>query len=69
MPEMNGIEAFWQIRAVRPEAQVIMFSGYERDAQVDEIIQGGAYAFLEKPVASSVLADTIRQALDARESN
>ncbi|HEY4705899.1 MAG TPA: response regulator, partial [Thermodesulfobacteriota bacterium] len=39
MPEMNGLDTFREIKKMRPDTKVVLFTGYFRDAE-DVILQG-----------------------------
>ncbi|MCO6430377.1 MAG: response regulator, partial [Deltaproteobacteria bacterium] len=50
MPKISGEECFRRIRSVRPEAKVIILSGYIQDEAAQRLLQNGALRFLQKPV-------------------
>lgn len=39
MPGMNGLDAFREIKKIKPDAKVVLFTGYFKDAE-DAILQG-----------------------------
>ena len=49
MPEMDGIEALKSIKAMDPNAKVIMCSAMGQQSMVMEAIQSGALDFIVKP--------------------
>ena len=49
MPEMDGIEAVKQIKAVNPAAKVIMCSAMGQQSMVMDAIKAGANDFIVKP--------------------
>ena len=49
MPEVDGIEAVRRIKALDPNANVIMCSAMGQQAMVIEAIQAGAKDFIVKP--------------------
>ena len=49
MPEMDGIQALKGIKAIDPNASVIMCSAMGQQAMVIEAIQSGAKDFIVKP--------------------
>ena len=49
MPEMDGIEALKGIKAVDPNAKVIMCSAMGQQAMVMDAIKAGALDFIVKP--------------------
>lgn len=58
MPGMNGLDAFRQIKKLRPSANVIMFTGYFRDAE-DVIIQGVKEGMIDEFIRKPYFADEI----------
>jgi DNA-binding NarL/FixJ family response regulator len=48
MPVLDGLEALPQIRAVAPDAHVVVLSGFEASKMRDRVLEGGAVAYLEK---------------------
>ena len=49
MPGMNGVDSFIEVRKVRPNANVVMMSGYADDGVIEKAIQNGARGLLRKP--------------------
>jgi two-component system response regulator AtoC len=49
MPGMDGLETLRNVKAARPELQVIMLSGRERAATIVEAVQLGAANYVIKP--------------------
>jgi len=48
MPVMNGVDAFFAIRAVKPLARIVMMTGF-RETLVERALQAGADGLLHKP--------------------
>jgi CheY-like chemotaxis protein len=48
MPVMNGVDAFFAIRAVKPLARIVMMTGF-KESFVERAIQAGAEGPLHKP--------------------
>jgi DNA-binding NarL/FixJ family response regulator len=61
MPRSNGIEATRRIAEESPETRVILLTGLEGGAEVDEAIAAGAVACLRKEAALTELAAEIRR--------
>jgi DNA-binding NtrC family response regulator len=62
MPNMSGLEAFEQIRALDPELPVILCSGYSvEDAQLDRSMLGGKTEFMQKPFDMDILTRLVNQ--------
>ena len=63
MPEMDGIEAVKQIKAVNPGAKVIMCSAMGQQAMVIDAIQAGAKDFIVKPFQPERVLESIRKVI------
>ncbi|MDQ0285567.1 two-component system chemotaxis response regulator CheY [Desulfofundulus luciae] len=63
MPEMDGIEAVKAIRAVDPNASIIMVSAMGQQAMVMDAIQAGARDFIVKPFQQDRLLQAIERVL------
>ncbi len=59
MPGMNGVESFLEIRKIKPDAKVIMMTGYSVPQLLSHAIENGAYGVLQKPVT----VDQVMEAL------
>jgi CheY-like chemotaxis protein len=49
MPGMNGVEAFHEIKRRRPDASIILMSGFADDELVTSALTNGALGLLSKP--------------------
>ena len=63
MPEMDGIEAVKQIKAVNPAAKVIMCSAMGQEAMVVEAIKLGALDFIVKPFKPDRIIQAVEKVL------
>jgi CheY-like chemotaxis protein len=65
MPELSGVETFARLRAINPDARIVITSGYSLNAQVQALLDGGAAGFVGKPFEladfSQVLADAVKR--------
>ncbi|MCB2185009.1 MAG: response regulator [Deltaproteobacteria bacterium] len=68
MPGMGGSQCLREIRQIRPDAAVVIASGYLRDLAVRDISTAGAAGYLEKPYKRSTLLRTIREVLDGEKN-
>ena len=59
MPRQSGVETFRQIRAIRPDAKVILTSGFGQNQALAEFEGQGPAAFLRKPFRVEELLDTV----------
>jgi DNA-binding NarL/FixJ family response regulator len=60
MPVMDGLQALPGLRRTLPEAVIVIFSGFEQGALVDEALALGADAYLEKGASVTQLVDLLR---------
>jgi NarL family two-component system response regulator LiaR len=62
MPEMDGIEATRQVKAVSPTTQVIVLTSYGEDERIFPAIKAGALSYLLKDVGPDDLVRAIKAA-------
>lgn len=60
MPGISGLDAVEKIRAVAPQAAVVMLTGSESEEDLLECIKAGARGYLVKDVPFEELADDLR---------
>ncbi|MBK6563268.1 PAS domain S-box protein [Candidatus Amarobacter glycogenicus] len=65
MPRMNGEAAFGEIRKERPEARVILMSGYAEQDATDRFGGSGLSGFIQKPYDLATLRSVVRNAIGA----
>ena len=63
MPEIDGIEAVRRIKALDPNANVIMCSAMGQQAMVIEAIQAGAKDFIVKPFKADRVLEAVRKVI------
>ncbi len=68
MPGLGGTEALKRIKAIRPEVQVIMITGYGSVEGSVEAMKYGASDYVLKPFNLEELALRVRRCLDERSS-
>lgn len=61
MPEKNGLEAMVEIKAARPETQIIMITSSADPETVQDAIQNGAAGFIIKPFNAARVLDTLEK--------
>ena len=66
MPEMDGIELLRAVRAVSPETEVIIVTGYATIETAVEAVKLGAFDYLEKPVSPPQLIVAAARALERK---
>jgi DNA-binding NarL/FixJ family response regulator len=60
MPEMDGVQALRQLRAIRPETQVIIFTAFDTDELIVGAVQAGAQGYLLKGAPRDEIFQAIR---------
>jgi len=66
MPEMNGHDAFFALKELDPEVNVLLSSGYVEEEDARDVLEAGAAAFLRKPYRMVDLAKAIRDAVETK---
>ena len=61
MPEMNGIDAVKNIKAMDPGAKIVMCSAMGQQAMDIESIQAGARDFIVKPFQADRVLEAVRK--------
>lgn len=61
MPVMDGIEAVRGIKALHPEAKILMCSAMGQQAMVMDAVKAGARGFLVKPLNAAKLLEEIER--------
>jgi|GEM_PF-303187 len=65
MPGMDGIEFLKAVRAILPEATLMLLTGYaDKESAITAINQVGIYRYLEKPWDNNELKQSIENALE-----
>jgi len=59
MPVMGGAECFHRLRALDPQARVLLASGYALEEEARACLAAGALGFLEKPFRTARLLEAI----------
>ncbi len=69
MPEMSGSEALRIIKDIRPDAKVLLSSGYSLHSTANEMLTEGCSGFIQKPFSIEDLSKKIREILTDRPSS
>lgn len=64
MPNLDGIQAIKKIRAIDPDARIIVCSAMGQQAMVIEAIQAGAKDFIVKPFQIDRVISAVDKALN-----
>lgn len=60
MPEMNGYEAFRELRRIHPDARILFISGYAEVPSWRQLVEDGGQPFLAKPFSPRQLVEVVR---------
>jgi CheY-like chemotaxis protein len=63
MPKMNGSELAAKMKAVRPEAKVLLMSGYYEYSETVRVITASTIPMLQKPFSPASLVEKVREVL------
>jgi two-component system, NtrC family, response regulator HydG len=66
MPDLDGLAALKKIRALDPDVEVIIITGYGTIQSAVESIKAGAFHFLSKPFVPDDLRNLVSRALEKR---
>jgi DNA-binding NtrC family response regulator len=69
MPDLDGLETLKKIRAIDPESEVIIITGYGTIQSAVESIKAGAFHFLSKPFTPDDLRHLVARSLEKRRVN
>ena len=61
LPGMNGVETFFAFKTMRPDAKVIMMTGYSVEQLIAQAVENGALGVLYKPFAVPDLLAALEQ--------
>lgn len=65
MPFMDGEETFHRLREIRPDAPVMLCTGFIQKERLDRLMSAGLTGFLRKPVAPDELVGHVRSVLES----
>ena len=68
MPVMDGTETFHALRQLRPDAKVLIASGYSLAKDTRALLDAGAAGFVQKPYRKALLADKLAEILERDDS-
>ncbi len=65
LPDYDGIQLLGDIKAVNPQTQVILMTGYAEVASAVDAMKKGAFDYISKPFTPDDIVQLIEKALDA----
>jgi DNA-binding NarL/FixJ family response regulator len=66
MPQMDGIQAAAEIKAIFPQARIIILTSFGEDDKVVPAIQAGAQGYLLKNIRPEELVQAVREAFEGK---
>jgi two-component system response regulator HydG len=61
LPGMNGVETFFEFKKIRPNARVMMMTGFSLEQLITQALENGALGVLRKPFAIQDLLHVLEQ--------
>ncbi len=61
MSGKNGVESFLEIRKIKPDAKIIMMTGYSVEDLITQAVENGAWGVLHKPLDMDEILSMIRK--------
>jgi len=50
LPGNNGVESYMEIRKFKPDARMVMMTGYSMEQLLDKAMENGAWGVIHKPL-------------------
>ena len=66
MPKLGGHSTFYKIRAIDPNAKILLSSGHVSETEIEDLLEKGAKGFMPKPHKIKNLALEVRRVLDEK---
>jgi PAS domain S-box-containing protein len=63
MREMNGLDAFTEMKKIDPSVRAVLCSGFSLNMQEEELLKLGFLGFIDKPYTFSTLTETLAKVL------
>lgn len=63
MPEMSGSDLYPRLKNINPDLRVLVSTGYNRNEQIQQLLDGGRNGFIQKPYNLSQLIEKVRKTL------
>ncbi|MCP4672215.1 MAG: response regulator [Desulfobacula sp.] len=64
MPEMNGAQAFEEIKKIREDVKILISTGYAVDDKIEGLLNQGCQGFIRKPFSLHEFSYALRKVLD-----
>lgn len=66
MPEMNGADLFYALRAKNPALKFVLMSGYDPEGKREELLEQGLVDWFQKPVSLEALSEIIGKTMEEK---
>ena len=63
MPNMSGGDCFRRMKEINPKARVVLSSGYSMDGAIQDVMNEGILAFIQKPYRLEELSRVVGTAV------
>jgi CheY-like chemotaxis protein len=63
MPGMDAPETFAKLKAINPRANILIISGFDKDENVEKLLNQGACGFIQKPFDTETFSTELTAAL------
>jgi CheY-like chemotaxis protein len=64
MPGMNGRQALAEIKKIQESSKILISTGYTVDGEIEDLLNKGCQAFIQKPFSLNEFSHAIRKILD-----
>lgn len=61
LPGMNGVESFLEIKKFKPDARVVMMTGFSVEQLLEQAVENGAWDILRKPIDMKKILDILER--------
>jgi len=61
LPGMNGVESFFELRKINPQAKVVMMTGYNIEQLAGQAVENGALGVLSKPIGMPEILEQLEK--------
>lgn len=65
LPRRNGVECFLEIKKIKPEARVVMMTGFSVEQLLQQAVEHGAWAIMHKPLEMAQVLEIVDGILPA----
>ncbi len=63
MPHMSGKDAYVEMKKLNPAIKAILVSGFKKDERIQEVLDLGVNAFVQKPYTMQTLAQEVKKVI------